>query len=94
VWLYRVEKYRPILLDDIVGNSETVDRLKVIARDGNCPHIVLSVCIRPTYEHDVPSSNDIATAHMVCRALQVLVKRPQFYVWHAHYLATHTKKQY
>ncbi|KAK9897077.1 P-loop containing nucleoside triphosphate hydrolase protein [Cystobasidium minutum MCA 4210] len=37
-----VEKYRPILLEDIVGNSETVDRLKVIARDGNCPHIVLS----------------------------------------------------
>ncbi|CAD6564595.1 MAG: replication factor C subunit 4 [Cyphobasidiales sp. Tagirdzhanova-0007] len=37
-----VEKYRPLKLEDIVGNSETVDRLKVIARDGNCPHIVLS----------------------------------------------------
>ena len=32
-----------MLLDDIVGNSETVDRLKVIAKQGNCPHIVLSV---------------------------------------------------
>lgn len=37
-----VEKYRPQKLDDIVGNSETVERLKVIARDGNCPHIILS----------------------------------------------------
>ncbi|KAL7004773.1 replication factor C subunit 4 [Cystobasidiomycetes sp. EMM_F5] len=37
-----VEKYRPLLLDDIVGNSETVDRLKIIARDGNCPHMMLS----------------------------------------------------
>ena len=34
-----------MLLDDIVGNTETVDRLKVIAREGNCPHIVLSVSL-------------------------------------------------
>jgi hypothetical protein len=39
----RVEKYRPILLDDVVGNSETVERLKVIAEDGNVPHIIISV---------------------------------------------------
>jgi replication factor C subunit 2/4 len=38
-----VEKYRPILLDDVVGNSETVERLKVIAEDGNVPHIIISV---------------------------------------------------
>ncbi|WWC90616.1 uncharacterized protein L201_005552 [Kwoniella dendrophila CBS 6074] len=37
-----VEKYRPVLLDDIVGNSETVERLKVIAEDGNVPHIIIS----------------------------------------------------
>lgn len=37
-----VEKYRPVLLDDIVGNSDTVDRLKVIAEDGNVPHIIIS----------------------------------------------------
>jgi replication factor C subunit 2/4 len=30
-------------LDDIVGNEETIDRLKVIAKDGNCPHVVISV---------------------------------------------------
>ena len=40
----RVEKYRPLVLDDIVGNAETIERLKVIARDGNCPHIIITVC--------------------------------------------------
>jgi hypothetical protein len=39
----RVEKFRPKVLDDVVGNSETIERLKVIARDGNCPHIIISV---------------------------------------------------
>lgn len=39
----RVEKYRPQLLSDIVGNTETVERLKVIAEDGNMPHIIISV---------------------------------------------------
>lgn len=38
----RVEKYRPIFLDDIVGNTETVERLKIIARDGNMPHVIIS----------------------------------------------------
>ena len=39
----RVEKYRPHLLDDIVGNSDTISRLKVIAKDGNVPHLIISV---------------------------------------------------
>jgi hypothetical protein len=39
----RVEKYRPKVLDDVVGNYETIERLKVIAKDGNCPHIIISV---------------------------------------------------
>ncbi|KAI9893511.1 MAG: replication factor C subunit 4 [Vezdaea aestivalis] len=37
-----VEKYRPTVLDDIVGNVETIERLKIIAKDGNCPHLILS----------------------------------------------------
>ncbi|BEI83077.1 hypothetical protein CcaverHIS002_0309450 [Cutaneotrichosporon cavernicola] len=37
-----VEKYRPLLLSEIVGNTETVERLKVIAEDGNMPHIIIS----------------------------------------------------
>ncbi|GAA5892599.1 replication factor C subunit 4 [Sporobolomyces salmoneus] len=37
-----VEKHRPRVLSDIVGNVETIERLKVIAREGNCPHIIIS----------------------------------------------------
>ncbi|KAK9486804.1 P-loop containing nucleoside triphosphate hydrolase protein [Lipomyces starkeyi] len=37
-----VEKYRPVFLDDVVGNTETIERLKIIARDGNMPHLIIS----------------------------------------------------
>ncbi|EEP78282.1 activator 1 40 kDa subunit [Uncinocarpus reesii 1704] len=37
-----VEKYRPVFLDDVVGNTETIERLKIIARDGNMPHVIIS----------------------------------------------------
>ena len=49
----RVEKYRPVLLADIVGNSDTVDRLKVIAEDGNVPHIIISVGLPPSRSRGV-----------------------------------------
>jgi len=39
---HRVEKYRPLYLDQIVGNTETVERLKIIAKDGNMPHVIIS----------------------------------------------------
>jgi DNA polymerase III delta prime subunit len=38
----RVEKYRPAVLDDVVGNTETIERLKIIAKDGNMPHLIIS----------------------------------------------------
>lgn len=38
-----VEKYRPTLIRDIVGNAEAVSRLQVIASEGNLPHLLLSV---------------------------------------------------
>ena len=37
-WL---EKYRPKNLDDIVGNNETINRLKIIGKYGNMPNIIL-----------------------------------------------------
>lgn len=40
--MHRVEKYRPVFLDDIVGNTETIERLKIIAKDGNMPHVIIS----------------------------------------------------
>lgn len=38
-----VEKYRPRRLEDVVGNAQTVDRLRVIEENGNCPHLLVSV---------------------------------------------------
>eukprot|EP00043_Microstomoeca_roanoka_P005748 m.57695 g.57695 ORF g.57695 m.57695 type:complete len:322 (+) comp13103_c0_seq1:265-1230(+) len=37
-----VEKYRPKELKDIVGNDETVERLKVIAEAGNMPNLIIA----------------------------------------------------
>lgn len=37
-----VEKYRPQTLEDIVGNEETIARLKQIAIQGNMPHMIIS----------------------------------------------------
>ncbi|KAL0465699.1 DNA replication factor C-like protein [Neurospora intermedia] len=39
---YMVEKYRPVFLDDVVGNTETIERLKIIAKEGNMPHFIIS----------------------------------------------------
>jgi replication factor C subunit 2/4 len=38
-----VEKYRPNLIKDIVGNNEAVARLRVIAEEGNMPNLILAV---------------------------------------------------
>lgn len=43
VVFFRLEKYRPRVLDDIVGNEDIISRLKVISRDGNVPNILLVV---------------------------------------------------
>lgn len=38
-----VELYRPVEMKDIVGNGEAVNRLSVIALEGNMPNIIISV---------------------------------------------------
>jgi hypothetical protein len=42
-----VEKFRPTEIRDVVGNEETVQRLEIIAREGNMPNIILTVCSFP-----------------------------------------------
>lgn len=39
----QLEKYRPTLIKEIVGNTEAVARLQVIAEEGNLPNIILAV---------------------------------------------------
>ena len=36
-----VEKYRPVKLDDIIGNSNIIKQLKCIVKNGNMPHMIL-----------------------------------------------------
>ncbi|KAL1511712.1 hypothetical protein AB1Y20_005000 [Prymnesium parvum] len=38
-WL---EKYRPSVVKDIVGNEDTVGRLEILAQQGNMPNLILS----------------------------------------------------
>jgi replication factor C subunit 2/4 len=38
-WL---EKYRPQTLDEVVGNVDTVSRLRSIAKNGNLPNLILA----------------------------------------------------
>jgi replication factor C subunit 2/4 len=38
-WL---EKYRPTSLEDVVGNNETIARLRAIAHTGNTPNLILA----------------------------------------------------
>lgn len=47
----QVEKFRPKLIKDIVGNSEAVARLQVIGSEGNMPNLILSVRTSSTRLH-------------------------------------------
>lgn len=40
---FRVEKYRPTRLHQVVGNSETIKRLAVFAKNGNVPNVIIAV---------------------------------------------------
>ncbi|KAK0535735.1 replication factor C subunit 4 [Tilletia horrida] len=55
-----VERYRPQTLDDVVGNSQTIDRLKAIQEGGNCPHLLIS---------GLPGIGKTTSVHCLARAL-------------------------
>lgn len=71
-----MEKYRPAVLDDVVGNEDTIDRLKVIAKEGNCPHIIISVRIL------VPLWTLFAAPDQMQRVFQGLAKLQAYIVLH------------
>lgn len=84
----RVEKYRPNTLDDVVGNTETIERLKIIARDGNCPHIIISVSLL-YLQWWIRVLN--VGVRRVCRVSE----RPRVYiVWHIKCSETRIKRVY
>lgn len=41
--VFRLEKYRPQKLQDVVGNKLAIQRLGMFAKQGNLPNIVISV---------------------------------------------------
>lgn len=74
----RVEKYRPQELKDVVGNRETIDRLQVIAQDGNMPHIIISVScscfhalgkINADHSQGMPGIGKTTSIHCLAHAL-------------------------
>jgi hypothetical protein len=81
----RVEKYRPRALDDVVGNGDTISRLKVIAKDGNVPHLIISV--RPFFKCSVFRLD--LTVKRECRASG---KQRAYTVWHISYWEMCTKR--
>ena len=38
----RIEKYRPQVFTDIVGNEDTVKRLSIFAQHGNAPNLIIA----------------------------------------------------
>ena len=53
--LSQVEKYRPTLVSEIVGNREAVERLQVVSEEGNMPNIILAVRQTPSHVTPAPS---------------------------------------
>jgi Rad17 P-loop domain len=55
-----VEKYRPRTLQEVLGNEETIVRLRAIAKDGNLPNLI--VC-------GPPGTGKTTSVHALAREL-------------------------
>jgi hypothetical protein len=57
-----VEKYRPQLLKDVVGNEETVAKLQAVVNGGNMPNIILSGLLAASRRVEAPSLHSHASS--------------------------------
>ena len=77
-------------LNDVVGNEDAVGRLKCIARDGNMPHLILTVRSRNDLGI-VSSSTHLDKYKNIGRVHQGSERPPAFWLWLEKCLAMHLK---
>ena len=58
----QVEKYRPTLISEIVGNQDAVERLQVVSEEGNMPNIILAVSVPGLREREHKSWSELQEA--------------------------------
>jgi len=79
----QVEKYRPALIKDIVGNTDAVERLAVVAEEGNMPNLILAVrqatCALPCYTRLITAPK----SELACRDRRVQAKQRPSCAWRA-----------
>ncbi|OEH74300.1 replication factor c [Cyclospora cayetanensis] len=76
-----IEKYRPQTLDDVVGNEEVLQRLRLIALEGNMPHLLLAPSVSASTPPVAPapllpsSSAAVAASRPARRTIEVVRDR-------------------
>jgi len=79
----QVEKYRPALIKDIVGNTDAVERLAVVAEEGNMPNLILAVrqatCAVPCHTRLITAPN----SELACRDRRAQAKQRPSCAWRA-----------
>ncbi len=77
-------------MNDIVGNEETIERLKVFAEDGNLPNLIISGPPGKLYGR----GQFVRKIFFKIKIFKEPVRLLQFYAWHDNYsVPTCTKKR-